>query len=96
MKEIVAYVFGFGMLINAALFVPQAWHIWKTKTAAGISVLSFVGFNTLQLIGAVHGYLQGDRALAGGMLASLLTCGAVTVLAAHYGRAERPGAAGTG
>jgi len=89
MKEIIAYVFGFGMLINAALFVPQAWHIWKTKRAEGISVLSFAGFNTLQLIGALHGHLQGDRALMSGMLASLLTCGSVTLLAAYYGRAAR-------
>ena len=89
MKEIIAYVFGFGMLINAALFVPQAWHIWKAKTAEGISVLSFAGFNTLQLIGALHGYLQGDRALMSGMLASVLTCGSVTLLAAYFGRAAR-------
>ena len=87
MKEIVAYVFGFGMLLNAALFLPQAWRIWKTKVAQGISVLSFAGFNALQFVGFLHGYLQGDRALMSGMLASLLTCGSVTLLAAYYGRA---------
>ena len=53
-------------------------------------MLSFVGFNTLQLIGAVHGYLQGDRALTSGMLASLLTCGSVTVLAAYFGSRRQP------
>jgi MtN3 and saliva related transmembrane protein len=83
-KSIVAVVFGFGMLINAGLFVPQAWHLWKAKRAEGISVLSFAGFNTLQLIGVVHGYFQGDTALMLGMLASLLTCGTVTLLAARY------------
>ena len=91
MKEIVAYVFGFGMMLNAALFLPQAWQIWKTKTARGVSVLSFAGFNALQFIGFLHGYLQGDRALMSGMLASLLTCGSVTLLAAFYGRRPRPG-----
>ena len=93
MKEIVAYVFGFGMLLNAALFLPQAWRIWKTKVAQGVSVLSFAGFNALQFVGFLHGYLQGDRALMSGMLASLLTCGSVTGLAAYYGRAARTGAA---
>jgi MtN3 and saliva related transmembrane protein len=84
MKQLVAYIFGFGMILNAALFVPQAIKIWRTKTAEGVSVLSFAGFNTLQLIGVLHGYLQGDYALTTGMLASALTCGSVTVLAARY------------
>jgi MtN3 and saliva related transmembrane protein len=87
-KNIVALVFGFGMLINACLFVPQAWHLWKAKRAEGVSVLSFAGFNALQLIGAVHGYFQQDTALMLGMLASLLTCGSVTVLAARYRERE--------
>jgi MtN3 and saliva related transmembrane protein len=86
MKNVVALVFGFGMLINAALFVPQAWHLWKTKRAEGISVLSFAGFNTLQLIGVVHGWFQRDYALMTGMFVSLLTCGSVTALAAYYSR----------
>jgi MtN3 and saliva related transmembrane protein len=84
MKSLVAYIFGFGMLVNAALFVPQALRIWRTKTAAGVSVLSFAGFNAMQIIGALHGYLQGDHALMVGMVASALTCGSVTLLAARY------------
>ena len=89
MKNIVAVVFGFGMLLNAGLFVPQAWRLWKTKRAEGVSVLSFAGFNTLQLIGVLHGYFQQDTALMMGMFASLLTCGSVTLLAARY--AKNPG-----
>lgn len=89
MKDIVAVVFGFGMLINACLFVPQAWRLWKSKRADGVSVLSFAGFNALQLIGVLHGYFQQDTALMMGMLASLLTCGSVTLLAARY--AKNPG-----
>jgi MtN3 and saliva related transmembrane protein len=85
-KEAVAFIFGLGMVLNAALFVPQALHLWRTKTAEGISILSFAGFNTLQAIGALHGYFQHDRALLIGMLASLVTCGSVTVLAARYHR----------
>lgn len=87
MKGMVALIFGFGMVLNACLFVPQAWHLWKTKSAQGVSVLSFAGFNALQLIGVAHGYFQQDFALMAGMLASLLTCGSVTLLAAYYSRA---------
>lgn len=86
MKETVAFVFGIGMVLNAALFVPQALRLWRTKTAQGVSILSFAGFNALQAIGALHGYFQHDRALIIGMLASLATCGSVTVLATHYSR----------
>jgi MtN3 and saliva related transmembrane protein len=90
-KETVAYIFGLAMVLNAALFVPQALHLWRTKTAQGISVLSFAGFNALQAVGALHGYFQHDRALMYGMLASLATCGSVTLLAALYGRRRLPG-----
>ena len=79
-------MFGLGMVLNAALFVPQAIHLWRTKTPQGVSILSFAGFNTLQAIGSLHGYFQHDHALMVGMLASLLTCGSVTVLATYYSR----------
>jgi MtN3 and saliva related transmembrane protein len=86
MREIVAYIFGFGMILNAGLFVPQVIHLWRTKTSQGVSILSFAGFNTLQAIGALHGYFQHDMALMVGMLASLMTCGTVTGLAAYFSR----------
>jgi MtN3 and saliva related transmembrane protein len=86
MKQAVAFVFGLGMVLNAALFVPQAIHLWRTRTSQGVSIVSFAGFNTLQAIGALHGYFQHDYALMVGMLASLLTCGSVTLLAAHFSR----------
>ena len=89
MKETVAFIFGLGMVLNAALFVPQAVHLWRTKTAQGVSILSFAGFNALQAIGALHGYFQHDRALMIGMLASLVTCGSVTILAANYSRSAK-------
>ena len=86
MRQAVAYIFGFGMLLNAGLFIPQVVHLWRTRTSQGVSILSFAGFNTLQAIGALHGYFEHDLALMIGMLASLLTCGAVTVLAAYFSR----------
>jgi MtN3 and saliva related transmembrane protein len=94
MREIVAYIFGFGMILNAGLFVPQVIHLWRTKTSQGVSILSFAGFNTLQAIGALHGYFQHDVALMVGMLASLMTCGAVTGLAAYFSRRSPPAETG--
>lgn len=95
MKAIVSAIFGFGLVINAALFVPQAWHLWKAKRADGISIPSFLGFCAIQLVGVLDGYLQRDYALFIGMAATVVTCGTATALAIYYSvtnRAAREGA----
>ncbi|HWA93639.1 MAG TPA: PQ-loop domain-containing transporter [Terracidiphilus sp.] len=85
-----AWLFGLGLLGNAALFVPQAIALWRKKSDEGISLLTFGGFSVLQIVGIAHGYLQGDPSLLVGMSASLLTCGTVTVLTIVY-RLRRTG-----
>ena len=84
MKDIVAIIFGLGLMGNAALFVPQAIALWRKKTDEGVSLITFGGFNVLQAIAIVHGFYQHDRALILGMIASLITCGAVTCLTMFY------------
>jgi MtN3 and saliva related transmembrane protein len=84
MKEIVAVIFGLGLLGNAALFVPQALAVWRKKTDEGISLITFGGFNILQAIGVVHGVYQHDLSLIVGLGASFLTCGTVTGLTLYY------------
>jgi MtN3 and saliva related transmembrane protein len=83
-KQIVAYLFGAGLMVNAGLFIPQALKIFKTKSAKDVSTMTFAGFNILQFIGILHGYLQGDPYLMVGMVASFLCCGVVTALAIVY------------
>jgi MtN3 and saliva related transmembrane protein len=84
MKEIVAVVFGLALMGNAALFVPQALAVWRKKSDDGISLITFGGFNVLQAIAIVHGCYQHDLSLIVGMVASLITCGAVTGLTLIY------------
>jgi MtN3 and saliva related transmembrane protein len=84
MKEIVAVIFGLGLLGNALLFVPQALAVWRKKSDEGISLITFGGFSVLQAIGIVHGLYQQDPSLTLGMAASLLTCGSVTALTILY------------
>lgn len=84
MKQIVALVFGLGLLCNALLFVPQALAVWRKKTDEGISLITFGGFSVLQAIGIVHGVYQHDPSLTLGMAASLLSCGTVTILTLFY------------
>jgi MtN3 and saliva related transmembrane protein len=84
MKQIVAVIFGLGLIGNALLFVPQAIALWRKKTDEGISLLTFGGFSVLQIVGIVHGIYQQDNSLVIGMAASLLTCGTVTALTIVY------------
>jgi MtN3 and saliva related transmembrane protein len=84
MKEIVAVVFGFGLLCNALLFVPQVLAVCRKKTDEGISLITFGGFSVLQVIGVVHGVYQRDLSLIVGMAASFLSCGSVTGLTIFY------------
>jgi MtN3 and saliva related transmembrane protein len=84
MKEIVAVIFGFGLLCNALLFVPQVLAVARKKTDEGISLVTFGGFSVLQVIGVVHGIYQEDLSLIVGMAASFLSCGSVTGLTIFY------------
>lgn len=93
MKQIVAIIFGLGLIGNALLFVPQALALWRKKNDVGISLVTFGGFSVLQAIGIVHGLYQHDLSLTVGMAASLLTCGTVTALTILY-RLRRLRAAG--
>jgi MtN3 and saliva related transmembrane protein len=88
MKEMVAVLFGLGLMGNAALFVPQIFAVWRKKTDEGISLITFGGFCALQVISVVHGFYQHDVAMILGMGASFLTCGTVTALTIFY-RARR-------
>jgi MtN3 and saliva related transmembrane protein len=96
MKDIVAFIFGLGLFVNALIFVPQVVQIWRLKRADSISLATFAGFNILQAIGVIHGYFQHDLALLFGMIASLITSGSVTLLTVVYRRSAKPPAAAAG
>ena len=84
MKEIIAVIFGMGLMANAGLFVIQAVKIIKSKSAKGVSTVTFAGFSILQITGILHGFFQKDIYLLSGMAASFLACGTVTVLSVIY------------
>ncbi|MFB2920726.1 MULTISPECIES: SemiSWEET family sugar transporter [Aerosakkonema] len=84
MKEIVTFFFGLGFVFNASLFIPQALKITKNKSAKNVSLITFMGFNFIQLNGVLYGYYQNDWILMYGNLISLLSCGTVTCLAIVY------------
>lgn len=73
------WLYGIALLANAALFIPQAWRLYKTKDAYGTSVVTFAGFNIVQFLGLISGIYHNDKALIYGQIVSLTACGLVTV-----------------
>ncbi|BAT51222.1 hypothetical protein NOS3756_01440 [Nostoc sp. NIES-3756] len=84
MREIITFIFGLGFVFNASLFIPQAIRIIKTKSAKNISLITFAGFNLIQLNSVFYGYYQRDLILMYGNLISFIACGTVTLLATYY------------
>jgi MtN3 and saliva related transmembrane protein len=84
LEYFIELVFAAGLFINAILFIPQAMGIYKTKDSHGQSLLTFAGFNVIQLFTILHAYIHEDRILLLGYLLSLVTCGAVTFLIVLY------------
>jgi len=84
LKTFIEIWFSIGLFVNAALFVPQIYKLFKVKDPSGLSLLTFGGFNLIQLPILLHGYIIGDYLLFWGYLLSLLTCGAVTLLIIYY------------
>lgn len=83
-ETIIQYGFSISLLVNAALFIPQIISLLKSKSAKGISLITFAGFNIIQLFTMLHGLYLGDYLLAGGYLLSIITCGTVSVLICYY------------
>ena len=78
-KHVFDVLFGSALFFNAALFIPQAWRIYKHKTASEASLITFGGFNLIQLLAIFNGIYDQDYALAIDDLISLLTCGLITI-----------------
>lgn len=71
-------LYGSALFVNAALFIPQAWKIFKKKTAEEASLITFGGFNVIQFLGFINGIYHQDYALIYGQAISMVACGLVT------------------
>jgi MtN3 and saliva related transmembrane protein len=83
-KDIIEIIFSFGLFINALLFLPQAIKLFKIKNSKELSLLTFAGFNVIQLFVVLHGYIVKDYLLVFGYTLSFITCGGVAVLIVWY------------
>jgi MtN3 and saliva related transmembrane protein len=77
-------VFAIGMFVNALLFLPQAINLYKTKNTKGLSLITFIGFNIIQVFSILHGYIHNDIIFMFGMFLSLIFCGSISFLIISY------------
>ena len=83
-QPIIETFFGLGLFINAVLFIPQAIKLYQQKDSSELSLTTFIGFNTIQLLTMLHGFIYKDYLLAVGYILSFITCGIVTMLIIIY------------
>ena len=72
-------VFSVALTVHGILFIPQVIKIWRKKSAENVALLTFLGFNIVQVAACVHGYFSQDYILMFGTGFSLITCGSVTI-----------------
>lgn len=82
--DVVECAFPLCLTFNALIFVPQSIKIFRTKNVQGLSAVTFVGFNIVQLVSALHGYFRNDSVLMWGNVAAFFLCGIVTVFIFKY------------
>ncbi|KTD25480.1 Uncharacterised protein [Legionella lansingensis] len=84
MVLLIELAFSISLLVNSLLFLPQIKALLQCKSTKEVSLLTFAGFNVIQLFTLLHGLINHDYLLAGGILLSFLTCGTVTWLIIYY------------
>jgi len=78
------WLYGMALFANAALFIPQAWRIFVSKSPGGSSLITFAGFNVIQFLGIINGLYHHDCALIIGQIISLSACSLVTMQLIMY------------
>ncbi len=76
--------FFLGLLANAVLFIPQAIRLYRYKSSREISILTFLGFNIIQILTTIHALIEKDWLLFIGSILAFITCASVTYLSLLY------------
>jgi len=78
------FLFAASLFVNALLFVPQAWRIFRKKESKDVSLITFGGFWISQLLMVSHAIIKHDWILLSGFALALITCGAVIIVTIRY------------
>lgn len=82
--DLINVIFGLGLFINALLFVPQIISLFRQKHANDVSLLTFAGFNLINIFAVLHGVTMHDKWLIIGYSFSVITNTIVTSLIIWY------------
>lgn len=69
---------------NALLFIPQIIRLYKQGSAQDVSLLTFGGFNLINLCVLLHAIVRHDHLLMYGASFSLITNTTITVQIIYY------------
>lgn len=77
-------IFKLSIFLNAIVFIPQIIRLYQKKDSREVSLLTFGGFNFIQLATILHGYMHQDYVLMFGFILSFITCAIVTGMIIYY------------
>lgn len=80
----IEFLFATSLFVNALLFIPQAWRIFRKKESSEVSLITFGGFWLAQLLMVLHALIKHDWLLFSGFAFALMTCGSVIVMTLRY------------
>jgi MtN3 and saliva related transmembrane protein len=83
-EDAVELFFAMGLFINACLFIPQIMRMWRHKNSEDVSLLTFLGFNIINLFAVLHSIIKVDWILISGYTVSFITNTLVTLLILRY------------
>jgi MtN3 and saliva related transmembrane protein len=83
-QKIIEILFSCALTLNAVFFIPQIIKLWQTKDGESLSLLTFFGFNCVQILGILHCYFTKAYLPMLGWVISLGTCGCVTLMIIFY------------
>ncbi|MCK4608241.1 MAG: hypothetical protein KAT71_02055 [Gammaproteobacteria bacterium] len=91
MYDIIEVATSIALFANAFFFLPQLLMLIKAKNAKNLSLLTFMGFNIIQVFFIIHGIIQHDLILILGYILALSMCGSITYLILYYRHREQKG-----
>lgn len=83
-NNLINIIFAIALFVNSLLFIPQIRCLYKNKHVGNTSILTFAGFNIMNLFGVLHGIVVDDKILIIGYSLSVVTNTTVTFLLIKY------------
>ncbi len=83
-SNIIDFLFGSALLINAGLIIAQLMKIVSHKSARDVSLVTFAGFGLIQLVTLSYGYMHSASILFYGTMFSLIASLGVVVAIIYY------------